>query len=258
MSGIGTYRGDWPHGNRARYVSGCRCEDCRRANREYAHTRALAVIRGDANPLVDASQARAHLLTLSKAGVGKRAVAEASDVALSVLTAVRVGAKQRIRARTERRILAVDVGARADGALVSDRETAAAIRELLSLGLTKTAIAAALGSEAKVPALQIAKRYVMAKTALKVQRLLAATLEAQLCPHCDLPHARRLEQLRACDEVELAELPTTWSCLYGGVKGAELLRADLVVLGHTLEVVAGPEPRSVDGKLLDRKRRRAA
>lgn len=174
MSGIELVSGDrYEHGTRARYVGGkCRCAPCTKANRDYANGRALAIVRGDCNGLTDAAPVRAHLEALSAAGVGKRAVHAACDVSLSVIQDVRSGAKTQIRARTARRILAVDVGAIGDRALVSAKETNAHLRELRRLGLTKTEIAARLGSEAAVPSLQLKSSQVTAINAFKVKKLL--------------------------------------------------------------------------------------
>ncbi len=41
----------YAHGTRARYVSGCRCDDCRRANRLYERARYAARAGGDWNGL---------------------------------------------------------------------------------------------------------------------------------------------------------------------------------------------------------------
>lgn len=176
MSGIRLYRNPdgFAHGTRARYVGGgCRCEPCRKANREYAAARARARAQGDTGELIDAAPVRAHLAALAEQGVGRRAVAAACDVALSTLRSVGQGRKLRVRASTARRILAVDAGAIADGGLVPAGPTRQALRELLRLGLTKTEVARRMGSSAKVPSLQLVARHVTAKNALRVQRLLA-------------------------------------------------------------------------------------
>ncbi len=223
MSGIELINGDrYEHGTRARYVGGkCRCELCRKANREYAKAR----LHADYNGLVDAAPARAHLLALSAQGIGRRAVRDACDVADSVLQDVRAQRKTRIRAATAKRILSVDAQAMADHALVDAKETRAALREMLRLGLTKTEIAARLGSESKTPALQLGHRSVTAANALKVQRLLVevraeiATGRAldDLCTACGQSHSkeRRLAWVRAHREAEFADMLDAQSCWYG-------------------------------------------
>lgn len=97
---------DKPHGTRLRYIGGCKCFQCRRANSDYERDRKAARLAGDWNGFVPADRARAHLMSLSRSGVGKRAVQAASDVCMTVLQDIRTGKKAQIRARTERRILA--------------------------------------------------------------------------------------------------------------------------------------------------------
>lgn len=236
MSGIELVKKEYPHGTRARYAANrCRCDDCRKANTTYATMRARAVRNGDTAKLVSAERARQHVLELSTKGIGKRAVADASDVAVSVINGIRRGTHKQITERTERRILAVDEGARLDGALVKKSEITKPLRALLSV-LPKMEIARRLGSVSKTPALQLTGRRVTARTAMKVQRLAKQVLDADVtCKACDLSHSEssRFAHLAACDVTELRELPTTWPCLYGGSAGLELLRSDLSRLGIT-------------------------
>jgi hypothetical protein len=160
-----------PHGDRLRYLGGCRCADCRRANCEYEKQRAAARKAGDWNGIVDAAPARAHLAKLSRLGVGRRAVSAATDVADTVLQEIRSGRKRRIRARTERKILAVTKACASDHALVSARRTWRLLNQLLEEGYTRTFIAAELGSQAKRPALQVSREFVLARTAHQVETL---------------------------------------------------------------------------------------
>lgn len=161
----------WAHGVRARYISGCRCDLCRVANTQYENQRARARRRGDWNGLVPAHAARAHLLNLERGGVGTRSVKEACDVSRTVLSEVKLGRKKRIRARTSKKILEVTLEAIADAALVPAAPTWELIRQLIGEGFTKTRLARELGSKSKIPALQMQKDFVLAKTAAKVARL---------------------------------------------------------------------------------------
>jgi hypothetical protein len=95
------------HGTRARYVAGCRCQACTRANRIYARARLALSRDGDWNGLVSAKSARAHLQMLSASGIGRRKVEKLCGVSDTVLSAVKNGRKQMIRARSEKLILAV-------------------------------------------------------------------------------------------------------------------------------------------------------
>jgi hypothetical protein len=158
----------WPHGVRARYTSGCRYADCRRANAAYQSGRARALVYGRANPIVDASPVRAHLQQLRAQGLGRDAVAAASDVRATTVGDLAAGKKKRIRKATADRLLAVTAAAIADGALVDAGPTWKLIRKLLREGFTRGELAQRLG--AKTPALQLRRRRVLASTAQKVAR----------------------------------------------------------------------------------------
>lgn len=134
-----------PHGDRLRYIAGCRCDECRRANTRYESDRQRARKAGDWNGLVPADKARAHMLKLSRAGIGRRAIAAASDVADTVLQEIRSRRKRQIRARTERKILAVGKAQASDRALVDAKRTWALIDELLEEGYAVGLIATRLG-----------------------------------------------------------------------------------------------------------------
>ena len=161
--------GSRPHGTRLRYLAGCKCFGCRRANSDYERERQAARAAGDWNGFVDADRARAHLRRLARQGVGRRMVASASDVSLSVVQAVRTGRKARIRARTERRILAVTKACRGDAVHVPAGPTWERIEWLLAEGFTKARIARELGM--KRPALQLNRHRVTVRNASKVEAL---------------------------------------------------------------------------------------
>jgi hypothetical protein len=160
---------DRPHGDRLKYLAGCRCSDCRRANTDHEKARAIASKNGDWNGIVSAEKARAHLAELSKAGVGRRVVGDVTGVADSVLTEVIAGRKTNIRARTERLILGVTVAAAADHALVPAADTWKLIDELLADGHSKAELARLLGY--KMPALQLRRSQVTVRNAYDVKQL---------------------------------------------------------------------------------------
>ena len=175
MSGIVGWAAarEFPHGTRSAYVRGCRCEPCTVANRVYARGRSRARrVNHDWNGLVSAEKARTHLLRLSRAGVGRRAVGAACDVADSILQGIRAGTRTRCRARVERLILDVDAGARSDASLVSAGRTWRLIRLLLEEGFSKAELARRMGFVS--PAIQFRKGRVLARTALRVQKLYRA------------------------------------------------------------------------------------
>jgi hypothetical protein len=158
-----------PHGTRLRYMSGCKCAACRRANSLYECERARARKAGDWNGIVSAEAARAHILKLRRAGVRRRAIAAASDVREQTIQEVAAGRKRRLRARAERRILTVSKAMRSDGSLVAAVRTWKLIGLILEEGYTKAWVAKQLGNE--TPALQLNKRLVTARNAENVERL---------------------------------------------------------------------------------------
>ena len=156
-------------GTRLQYMAGCRCFKCRSANSAYERKRIQARLAGDWNGIVSAENARQHLLKLRKQGVGRRAVFAATDVALSLLRRIANGEKQNIRARTERKILAVTPACREDGALVSAKPTWRLVELLLAEGFTKLRIARELGQ--KGAGLKLGKQKITVRNAARVERL---------------------------------------------------------------------------------------
>lgn len=197
-----------PHGSHLRKDStGDICRRCREAL--------------DYRGLVPSDRARTHLLDLSKQGVGNKSVALACDISTAILWNIRSGVTTQIRAETERKILAVDRQAAADGAIISGRRTHKAIAKMRRMGLTKTEIAERLGN--KTRPIQIKPR-VLARTELRVLRLLAEVLAAakahaclpKICPHCGLSHATadRQRVLARMLPAVFTDVHAAWPCLY--------------------------------------------
>ncbi len=254
MSGIELIDAErFAHGTRARYVKGCRCDPCRRANAEYAKARyraqararaidasgsspvvALDRVRGD---LVDASRARQHLAMLSAHGVGYKAAADAAGVARSLVANVAQGHSRHLRRFVETAILGVTTEDLAPAALVSNKPTKRAIKKLRTLGLTRAAIAQRLGMKSHALQIDVNDR-VLVRTQRAVLALLETVQREQsregllACAECGLSHATRLNELRTYSSEEIAELPETWECLYGGKRGRALLAADLAAIGR--------------------------
>lgn len=158
-----------PHGDRLRYIGGCRCDDCRRANTAYEKARAIARKAGDWNGVVSADRARAHMVALARQGVGRRAVAAASDIAETILCTIRSGARKQIRARTERKILAVTPAAASDRAITDAGPTWKLIAELVAAGFTKRAIGRKLGQHGS--GLQLGRTRITVRNADRVKRI---------------------------------------------------------------------------------------
>jgi hypothetical protein len=164
-----------PHGTRLRYIAGCKCFHCRRANSDYERSRKAARLAGDWNGIVPADKARAHLMSLSRRGVGKRAVQAASDVCQTVLTDIRTGKKSQIRARTERKILAVTPAMVSDRALVKPGRTFRLIAALKDEGFSKAELARRLGYRNE--ALQFKPNRMTARNVARVENLYRSLTE---------------------------------------------------------------------------------
>lgn len=158
-----------PHGNRLRYMAGCKCFKCRRSNSDYERIRQAARLAGDWNGIVDAGPARAHLIELARAGIGRRAVTNVTDISASILHEIRHRRRLRIRARTERKILAVTSEHRADHSFVPARKALRLIDELVGEGFTKSALAAKLGYKSR--ALQLRPGLITARNEQRVVAL---------------------------------------------------------------------------------------
>ena len=176
-----------PHGDRLRYMAGCRCPACRGANTAYERMRARARKAGEGNPIVPADQARAHLKALSAAGVGRHTVSLATDISDCIVHMIAAGTRTKIRLATQRKILAVTPDCKADGTRIDAAPTWALIHELIKAGDTKLSIARALGQ--KGSGLQLSRHTVTVRNADKVRR----------------HHARRMAEIAAARQAAEAQ-----------------------------------------------------
>lgn len=186
-----------PHGDRLRYIAGCRCQECRRANTGYETARAKARKAGDWNGIVSADRARAHLHALSAAGVGRRQVTDASGIAETTLQLIAAGHRTNLRARTERSILDVTTQALADHALIDAAPTWRLIDELLASGYSKAELARALGYE--TAAIQLKRTQCTVRNAYDVERLHARLHRVPAAPSLLLLAELREEGYPDCD-----------------------------------------------------------
>jgi hypothetical protein len=109
------------------------------------------------------------MVTLSRAGVGRRAVGAASDVGDTTLSEIRSGKKTQIRANTERRILAVDASCVSDHALVSARRAQRLLGRLKADGYPARRLVRMLGGKSQ--GLQFGTRRMTARNARRIERL---------------------------------------------------------------------------------------
>ena len=160
---------DLPHGRRLRYLAGCKCMLCRATASRYESKRLRARRNGDWNGIVDAGKVREHLRKLSKLGVGYRQVASVADVSVTVLCEVKAGSRKNVRARTERRVLAVDATCRADKVSIPAGPTWRLIEKLLKFHFhTKQELAQALGYSM---AIQFGRGRITVRNAHRVAKL---------------------------------------------------------------------------------------
>lgn len=193
------------HGTNVKYVWGrCRCELCTTASRNLNRSRARAIAEGTWIGLVDAAPVRAHLIVLSKAGIGCRTVHNFTGIPYSSLQDVKYGNRKKIRADKAEKVLRLDVTCQSDRGHVPAAPALAIIRRLQKdMGLTKTAIARRLGLKQR--ALQYARskgkggrRFVREETYQKLKALETRILNerASAAAETDLKRNRILDDLR--------------------------------------------------------------
>lgn len=183
-----------PHGDRLRYIGGCRCKDCRRANSAYENTRSLARKAGEWNGLVPASKARAHILQLREQGLGRRQVADAAGMCITTLQLIVSGRRKHLRAMNEKAVLAVTRDALADGARIDAGPTWVLLDELLATGYTKARLAKELGYATR--ALQIKRTQCTAATAYAVTLMHKRLRRVPAAQSVDLINELRAEGYR--------------------------------------------------------------
>lgn len=139
------------HGTYSRYTIGrCRCDECRRANREYEAARVRRKLYGR-EALTDAAPVREHVERLHAAGIGYREIAELAGVSKSWLYELRVAHHRtgepvkRCKAANARRVMAVRGRSLKAGTLVPAEPARVIVRRLVQAGLTVAAISRETG-----------------------------------------------------------------------------------------------------------------
>lgn len=207
---VGEYAQRREHGDRLRYLGGCRCDLCRKANSTYERARQIARRAGDWNGIVPAAKARAHMVALQKQGIGRRTIADVTDIAESVLSGIRAGTHTNIRARTERLILGVTNDMAADHSHVQASPSWKLINELLRAGFTKVSLARRLGQ--KGSGLQLGKEFITVRNADQVRKM-----------HAELIHSIKAPPVKIGGEITRT-----------GMKTVTRLRTGATVTRHTL------------------------
>lgn len=159
----------YEHGTRARYVAGCRCDSCRRANTDYAKKREKAKKKGDFNGNVPADHALNYIEMLADQGVGFKTIAKKAGVPHSTIAKIKSGERLIIRRSTETKIFSVTADAIAPSTNISVADTWKKINHLVELGFTKSELAYRLGR--KTPNLQIQKNQITNKKAQEIDAL---------------------------------------------------------------------------------------
>lgn len=157
-----------PHGTRLKYMGGCKCIQCRAANSRYETERAIARKRGESNGIISAENVQRHLLALSKAGIGRRTVADISGVGITAIVKLRNGTRTQCREATARAILAVGTDVLTDAAIISVKPTLRLVRLLVNEGFTHSQLANRLGYKSN--SLQLNPSVITAKKANRIQK----------------------------------------------------------------------------------------
>jgi hypothetical protein len=166
-----------PHGTPTRYVQHkCRCQPCRdaiQAKEARSKRRRAYGMRSDwEDCLVDAAEAREHILTLAKHGFGAKVVERAAGVGHTALWEIRSGRHIRIFPGTRDRILGLtlsDLRAVKETATVPAIQTLRLVDEMVAAGFAKSWIARQIGQ--RTGGLQIANDFVFVRTARAIQGL---------------------------------------------------------------------------------------
>ena len=164
-----------PHGRNARYVSGCRCELCRQANR--TSSTAVRYPSNGHGRVVSTKAARRHILRLGKQGMGYLAVSLAAGVNHGIVWGIRQGTRPNARYGTVKAILDVDLTCARSGSRIPAGPAWKILDGMIAEGYSRCQIARWLGSRAKFPSILIHRDFCTADNmarVLKVKALLDA------------------------------------------------------------------------------------
>lgn len=134
-----------PHGTRARYLYGCRCDSCRTAQRTYSRNYYRQQSARKGTSLVDSTLVKQHLDRLAGYGMGARSVADAAGLDRKTVQDVAHGRRPRVTRRAAFRILRVTPDCAPDHALIDAAPTWALIRQMVEEGYANKELARLLG-----------------------------------------------------------------------------------------------------------------
>lgn len=123
---------------------------------------------------IPAGRTRQRLQTLSRVGIGRKAVHEFTGIDHRTLGRIKNGQTQRVRKETRELIFSVPMNAFCDKAVIDGTATRRLIGKLTSfdMGFTQAEIARRLGRKQKCPNLFIGRKgNVIAKSAMKIEQL---------------------------------------------------------------------------------------
>lgn len=222
-----------PHGHMMKYLAGCRCARCRRANCEYKERLAENRRLYGPNDLVPATKVRRLLAEMRKLGIGYKTVARHTRVSKTGLSEIWYRKKFKVRRRTEKKILAFKPSLDTMPATlcIPAEETIAKLRQLILWGYPKSLInREAIGGEAgalQVHALEGKTPHVQVRTARKVRDFFL-----------------HIERVRALWEEHRGEIPAShFVCVKDGASGNAIGELELRPFhrGHNYHYLYPPE-----------------
>ena len=146
--------------------SGCRCADCRHAWSVYNKQLVRRRRRGESiAPMVDATEAREHLLYLQSRGVGDSWIEGATGLSRPTIDRVRNGTNQRIRPATAAAIMRLGLRD-CSHAKIDPGPTRQRIADLKRAGWTQEQVRAVVGDWRKTKG-----GYVTVRMAEKIEQL---------------------------------------------------------------------------------------
>lgn len=122
---------------------------------------------------IPAGHVRRRLVSLSKAGIGRKAVHAVTGIDNRTLAKIKNGQTKRVGLETARLIKSVPFNAHSDLAVIDAKPTWELIDKLREwdMGFSKSEIARRLGAKQKYPTLNINPERITARTAMRVRKL---------------------------------------------------------------------------------------